>query len=467
MKIIFKIFIFLVQFICFSLLTPQAILASDRNIFGLHLTQVSDINSAREIINSGGGDWGWVTIVIRPDQLNSQLWQEFFDNCRRYHLIPILRLATIMDNNYWQQPNLSQIDTVANFLNNLNWPVQRRYLILFNEINHASEWGGKIDIKSFTDIAIYTIDKFKSLNPDFYLLSSPLDLAAPEKPPEFKSADNVYREIFLYKPEYFQKIDALASHSYPNHGYIGTPNDTGRHSIFGFQWELNLLKNLGINRTLPVFITETGWPHREGETVNNYFYTTKTAVNFLSQALSLWQKNHQVVAVTPFIYNYPYLPFDHFSWLNSQETLYPEYQKILELPKNKNSPVQITTFEAVNIKLPFLILTNIDYVGQITLKNTGQSIWGEINFCLKPLSSPNVTLDAVCLQNETVYPSLRHTFNFKFRIDSLTPVNSQTFLSWESLPRFSITPFTGNATIYHPQFDFLDQLKSQLQKLWK
>ena len=86
-------------FFVFLLLIAKSnpILASDRSIFGLHLSQTSDITSAKNIINSNGGDWGYITIVLRTDQFNRQMWQDFFDNCRLFHLTPIIRLATIME----------------------------------------------------------------------------------------------------------------------------------------------------------------------------------------------------------------------------------------------------------------------------------------------------------------------------------------------------------------------------------
>lgn len=446
---------------------PNVFAAGNKNIFGLHLTQPDDIHSAKNIINSSGGDWGWTTIVIRADQLHQQVWQEFFDNCRRFHITPILRLSTTMGADSWQRPELSQIDSLANFLGSLNWPTKSKHIILFNEINHASEWGGQVDIKNFTDMAIYTAKKFKQINPDFVILSSPLDLAAPEKPSLFKSAENVYREIYLYKPEYFDLIDALASHSYPNHGFVGSPKDRGQYSITGYTWELSYLQNLGIRKTFPVFITETGWPHREGEPSNNYFYTTKTAAQFLKEAINIWKQDPRITAITPFIYNYPHQPFDHFSWLDTNNQLYPSYQKIVDLPKTKNSPAQIIKYELINIHLPFLIFTNRDYSGQITLKNTGQSIWGETKFCLNPTTTPNITLDVLCLDNSLVYPNEQKTFDFKFRVNQASNKNQKSFISWQGLPNTEISAFSGTTFIYHPKSNFFLQFKNTLQRLFR
>ncbi|MCX6726949.1 MAG: hypothetical protein NTY75_04055 [Candidatus Shapirobacteria bacterium] len=453
---------FIIVLLLAFFLNYSPILASDRNIFGLHLTQTSDLSISKDVINSSGGDWGWATIVVRLDQLDRNTWQNFMDNCRIYHIIPIIRLAIYMDQNNWKQPSLSDIDNLANFLNSLNWPTKTQYIIPFNEINHASEWGGAIDIKGFTDMFIYTSQKFKSLNPNFFVLSSPLDLASPENMPQFKSALNVYHEIYLYKPQFFDAFDGLASHSYPNHGFVGIPSDSGQHSVRGYIWELAYLKSLGINKTYPVFITETGWPHREGESNKNNFYTTATSAKFLSETLDIWQNDPRIMAVTPFIYNYPNVPFDHFSWVDKQEQLYPSYQQLIDKPKFKNTPEQITSFDVIENDMPFLIFSDYDYGGQIVLKNTGQSIWGETQFCLTPKSSDNVVVDALCTSNTFVPPGGKLTLNYKFRVAKSN--EEKTFIGWDKVnQQYSITPIVTQGQIYRQDLN----LKEKIIQLFK
>lgn len=465
MSRLYKIILFYVLLITFYATFGSPIFASKSNIFGLHLTQTSDILSAKDVINSAGGDWGWVTIVIRSDQLDARTWQDFFDNCRKYHLIPIVRLATIMDGEIWKHPSRDNIDQFVSFLSSLNWPTQQQHIILFNEINHGREWGGGVDIKDYADLALYAADKFKTANPNFFILGSALDLASPENPPEFKSAANVYREIYLYKPEYFQSLDGLASHSYPNHGYVGKPNETGQHSVRGYQWELATIKSLGIQKSFPVFITETGWPHREGEVTDNQFYTVQTSAKFLGQTLENWIQDDRVVAVTPFIYNYPYSPFDHFSWLTKDGQLYPEYQQVVNLPKAKSTPEQITRYEVEAIHLPILIITNQEYLGEIKLKNTGQSIWGETNFCLTPQTTQNVVADAICTTTPSVPPGHTENFPFKFHLTAADR-HDKTFLSWQNLPPFEIKPLIlGNSILYHPQTNFFETIQAFFQRL--
>jgi len=440
---------FFLCLLAFFFLNNNPILASETNLYGLHLTQTSDISSAKTIINSSNGDWGYATIVIRTDQLDKNTWQEFFDNCRKYHIIPIIRLANIMENNYWKKPEFSDIDHLASFLNSLNWPSSPKYIIPFNEINHASEWGGQIDIKSFTDTFIYTATKFKSFNSDFFILSSALDLAAPENLPNTKGASNVYQEIYDYNPKYFDLIDGLSSHSYPNHGYIGTPSDTGQHSIRGYQWELDFIKKLGIEKTYPVFITETGWPHREGQSKDNQYYSVSTSVDFLLKAYDIWSQDPRILAVTPFIYNYSEAPFDHFSWLDPKEKMYPEYQKIIDSPKKQNHPSQNTKYDVIKINFPLIIFSLKDQEGSLELKNTGQSIWGEKKFCLEPQASSNISLTPLCLDDGILIPPGKSVkIDFQFKINSHL---EKSYLGWDNTPQYEISALSSTSTIYRPK----------------
>ncbi|MDD3002354.1 MAG: hypothetical protein PHS06_00620 [Candidatus Shapirobacteria bacterium] len=449
---------FLILLLIFSLFFNSPILASD-NTFGLHLSQTEDIHSAAKIINSQNGDWGWVTIVIQTSNLDKNTWQNFFDNCRKDHIIPIIRIATIGEGENWKVPDYSDIDHIVSFLNSLNWPTQEQHVILFNEINHGSEWGGGVDIKDFVDKSSYAAKKFKETNPNFFILSCGLDLVAPEEPPKYKSAENVYKEIISINPNYFDNIDGLASHSYPNNGFVGTPNDTGQHSIRGYQWELDLLKKLGVNKDLPVFITETGWPHREGIENQNNFYTTKTTTIFLIEAITnVWSPDSRIKAITPFIYNYSQEPFDHFSWLDENNNLYSEYQQLIDLPKKQNEPKQILSYQLNKITLPLLILEKNTYDGEIILKNTGQSIWGEKRFCLISKSSPNITTSEICSDNNLTLPGQYKIFKFKFIVNAVDNYEGQTYLSWGDLNNFEIQKFTKQSTIYHPKDNFIQRI---------
>ncbi len=461
----FRIFLILLSFVLI-LASPDKTKAVDKNIFGLHLTQLQDLESAKTIINSSGGDWGWITLVIRLDQLDHNAWQNFFNQCRRHHLIPILRLATAMVGDNWQKPSTENINTLAYFLNSLNWPTTQRHLVLFNETNRANEWGGEVNIEEYAKTSIYAAKLFKQLDSNFTVLGPAFDLAAPDQPPKYVSAPSAYRQIFSSNPEYFQLLDGLASHSYPNHGFIGRPTDKGQHSITGYRWELDFLKSLGVAKNLPVYITETGWPHRQGQTNNNVYYTTATTSQFLKLAIQIWQSDPQVKAATPFIYNYPYPPFDHFSWLDQKEKLYPEYQLLIDLPKNQNQPAQKTSFDQKSPRLPFIIFANQIQSGKVVLKNTGESIWGESPFCLAPKPSENIRLDPLCLQKDIkIEPGNSYQFEFSFTVNP-SPGQS-SYISWENLKtRYEISPLNSSATIYQPNDNFLQKLLKNFRKLF-
>ncbi len=439
-----------------------------KNKFGIHVnSDINDLQLATELLNTNGGDWGWVNTVIREDELNQQQWQNFLDQCRRLHLIPIFRLATNIENGNWQKPKKENIKRMADFLNSLNWPIKDRFIIVFNEPNRFDEWGGKVNAEGYFDILDFTADYFHKINPDFYILSAGLDLAAPQKPPKFSSAENFYRQGYNHKPEIFEKIDGLASHSYPNYGFIGLPSDEGRTSIKGYIWELDYLHRLGIKNKLPVFITETGWPHQEGINIQKNFYPAKKVVQLLEQSFKFWLADSRVIAVTPFILNYPQGPFDHFSWINQDQQPYPQFDLLKSLNKPLHKPPQKEKIVFKKIFLPFLLKTSQNYKGEIVLRNEGESIWGEERqFCLRPSkeNSNYIKTSSLCLEkNKLVEPGKEGVLEFE-----ITPSKGESTsqFSWEKLPDFEIRKlpqlFPGK-TIYRRRTGGLSALISWLR----
>lgn len=449
-----------------SLILPQKSQATNHNIFGLHLTQLSDLGKAEPIINSQGGDWGWVTIVLAKKDLDKTAWQDFFNLCRVKHIQPIIRLATVSQGASWARPERSDIDNFANFLNELNWPTKTLPVVLFNEVNHPNEWGGQVDIKGYADIAIYALDKFQQTNPNFLLMGSALDLASPSKG-GYKNASDFYRELWLYKSEYFQKIEALSSHSYPNHGFLGLPTDKGKVSVRGYQWEQEYLHSLGVKQTYPVYITETGWPSRELAGKKSPFYTRATTAKLLAQAFDLWSKDEKIVAVTPFIFNYPYPPFATFSWVDTSEKLYPEYAKFQEYPKSENQPEQVDKIEYLSHSMPILIFANTAYSGQIIIKNTGQAIWQENGqtLCFPAQTNNQVEYTQACSNTTSpVLPGHNLTLKFDFKILAKA---KDLALNWDKLEPIKIQQVVGQGQIYQSQPGLLQNLQNYFSSLLK
>ncbi len=136
------------------------------NKFGIHLAQphYEEIKQAAALINSNGGDWGYLTLVMQENDRNQQKWQEIFDLLREYHLIPIVRLATQPEGEVWRRPKVEDVKDWVEFLNGLNWVVKNRYIILFNEPNHGQEWGGEVDPTSYAEVAISFAKTLKEKN---------------------------------------------------------------------------------------------------------------------------------------------------------------------------------------------------------------------------------------------------------------------------------------------------------------
>lgn len=351
------------------------------NKFGIHLAVPSyeDLESARDLVNSSGGDWGYVTLVIEENDRNKEKWQAIFDQMRKLHLIPIVRLATSPKEDYWRQPMPTEASEWADFLNSLNWVVKNQYVVLFNEPNHGAEWGQAVDPQGYGQVALAFAKALKEKNSDFFIMMAGLDTAAPSIPPQYENEEKFLRKMFSSSSNnlagLFHYLDGWASHSYPNPGFIGLPTARGKNSVKNYQWELALLKRLGVEKDLPVFITEAGWPHSEGKTLGATFYSAQEVAEFFRIYFETIANDSQVITATPFVLNYQMSPFDHFSWqkLDSKE-FYPQYQVIQTIPKQKGSPDQKQKLRIVSI-LPPKLIENSTYRIAVKIKNEGQVIW--------------------------------------------------------------------------------------------
>ncbi|OGM76517.1 hypothetical protein A2208_00810 [Candidatus Woesebacteria bacterium RIFOXYA1_FULL_43_16] len=340
------------------------------NRFGIHITNEKDLPDAAVLVNSSGGDWGYVTFVITEADRNHDRWQSVFDQMRRLHLIPIVRIATKANEEIWEVANEAEINNWVAFLNSLNWVVQNRYVTLYNEPNHAKEWGGKIDPEGYANYLNNFANELHSASPDFFVLPAGLDASA-KNTTSTMDESTFLKRMLVAVPNLFDSLDGWVSHSYPNPGFSGSETDTGRGTIGSFDWELNYLKSLGVTKELPVFITETGWSNKEvdpNKISDMYGYAFR----------KIWNDN-RVVAVTPFILNYPQEPFAEFSWKKADNSFYPYYSSIQAVSKISGEPVQIVSGQIIGAVAQPVILFRGDFLGAILARNTGQSIWNTKN----------------------------------------------------------------------------------------
>lgn len=339
------------------------------NIFGIHILFPTELDLAARLVNTSGGDWGYVTIPIQYGDRDLVKWQTFMDEAQKDHLIPIIRIATepyYANTAVWRKPSDYDILDFANFLNSLNWPTKNRYVLLFNEVNRFDEWGGEApDPAEYADFVEYAADAFKATNPDFFVIAGGFDNAAPND--GVKYVDNL---IYLSKmgqhnPDVFKKIDGLSSHSYPNPNFAEAPSKNKLEGTSTYKYEADLVEKYA-EHPIPVFITETGWNASvlPGSVISQYF---KSVMN------DIWGKDPRVVAVTPFILESGGGPFDKFTFYKGGD--FTDYGKAYQsITKEKGQP------ELTNYKPQIAVKTNGDEPKLLTKA-------GENNGLIKKLSS--------------------------------------------------------------------------------
>lgn len=347
----------------------------NNNKFGIHLAQPTDedIVRASNLVNSNGGAWGYVTLVIHEDDKNLEKWQSIFEKLRENRIIPIIRLATKPQGSNWERPDKEDVEDWLIFLNNLHWVVKNRYIILFNEPNHATEWGGGVDAKNFATIVATFAAKLKESNKDYFIMMGGLDLSAPSQRPRYEDAEIFFKDVVseIGSDTFNQIFDGLSSHSYPNPEFSSSPQKVGRKSIVGYEWELSLLRELGI-KNLPVFITETGW---NGDLISRF----KIAEYFSYAYRNIWLPDDRVFAVTPFILNYQAEPFLKFSWIKKDSgEPYPEYITVSNLSKKEGVP-EIEDSGDLIFQFPEAIVEDSVHNFKFEISNTGQGIWSREN----------------------------------------------------------------------------------------
>ncbi len=425
------------------LLLPLPVLAAEEvNKFGIHILEPADLLKAKELVNANGGDWGFVTVVIRDDDRDAGKWQKFFDDCRRSHLVPMVRLATHLAGDAWVKPLPEDLHFWTDFLGSLNWPVKNKYIVVFNEPNHQKEWGGQINPQEYGRLLEKTISLFKETSPDFKIINAGLDLAAPNSK-ETMDALEFWRQIHQEVPDIFAKLDGWASHSYPNHGYLGTPGQAGRTSIRGYQWELAVLKDrFGLTKDLPVFITETGWPYQvnsKSEIRNPKFYNQEITAKYIKQAYeNVWLPDKRVMAVTPFVLYYPQPPFANFSWITAENKESVQFLTVKDMPKMAWRPEQEFGLKMEKITLPPFLPTSTSFTGKLQIRNTGQSIWGERGMIGLAARTVDAGLEVAPLQipgGVLIEPG--KTTEIDFTLTSSSRSGELTF-AWEHLPEFKI-----------------------------
>ncbi len=334
------------------------------NIFGIHILFTTELDKAAKLVNSSGGDWGYVTVPIQYGDRNLERWQDFMTNARTHHLIPIVRVATepyFKNTGVWRKPDDFDLVDFANFLNSLTWPTKNHYVLLFNETNRFDEWGGEAPSpQDYADFIAYAADVFHSRSSDFFVIGGGLDNASPNDKTQYYDNLVYLRQMGEHNPDSFKKIDGFASHSYPNPDFSQPPSIDKQEGTSTYKYELQIIDQYA-EKTMPVFITETGWnaDRLPQDVIASYYKLAMT---------DIWGKDSRVIAVTPFILQAGGGPFDKFTFYRGDNlTSYAKaYQ---DLSKKKGDP-SLTPQTIVKIskqpitkksKFPIIYLPKIEF----------------------------------------------------------------------------------------------------------
>lgn len=310
----------------FAITNPLAV---SNNKLGIHILFPDEVGKAADLVNNhSAGSWGYVVIPIQNTDRNRDKWQHFFDKCKEQKIIPIVRVATSPTGSHWDLPTSFDLLDFANFLDDLSWPVENRYLIFLNEVNRSDEYGGIVDPENYADFLNMAVDIFKSKSQNFFLLPAGLDNAASDRRNSIRW--NIYlTRMHQRQPDIFNKIDGWVSHAYPNPDFSARPDQKGESKINSFEYDLKLLSKF-TNKDLPIFITETGW--------SNQNLSDKQVGLYYEYAFKHVWNHPQIVTVAPFVLNAQDGPFQQYSFINEQNE-YKEFAAIFSSFATQGSPV--------------------------------------------------------------------------------------------------------------------------------
>jgi hypothetical protein len=286
---------------------PQRVYALDLPPLGFHLLDPGELELA---VANRGEIKGEMPVVV-PMSLydrRKEVWERFFKEADRAEVVPIVRWITRFENGNWIVPSRKDIVEAVRFVNQIDWD-GRRIIVLFNEPNHAAEWGGTVDPKGYAEVALFATNWLKTERQDYVVLPAGLDNDAPTlngTMDSFEFIEQMHRSV----PELFTAVDGWTSHSYPNPAFSGSAFASGRNSIRGFEHELSLLKRL-TDRDFNIYITETGWRQ------NNL--TSRRLISYYKEAATTVWMNEKIKAVVVFVLKATHGPFEEFSLLTEDD----------------------------------------------------------------------------------------------------------------------------------------------------
>jgi hypothetical protein len=294
--------------------TPATTLGLPANKLGVHLllddgtdqwpqaAWPAHLDYARQV----AGEWGYVTELVRSDDLDVARWQRFMDLAAERHLTPIIRLATKgePEHRFWLAPEADSDGSYATaahayaaFVAGLRWPRAPHYVVVGNEPNHGDEWGGRADPAAYARFLVDVSAALHAADSQVAVLNAALDPYSPNtnglpfaNGMTYVDAESFLDEMVAAQPGVLDAVDVWASHPYPlgpltegpwvqafqidlvdgaqNPHHLEPPPGVFNRGVNGYAWELYKLASYG-RVDIPVMITETGWRHAESTDLCN------------------------------------------------------------------------------------------------------------------------------------------------------------------------------------------------------
>lgn len=295
----------------------QTSIAAAASKYGIHILHPGELSAAKVLLSGqagyGANDWHYVTIPLSlADTEKKDEWQKFFTQAHELKLIPLVRLVSEFDGKNWRIPDRKETVKLIDFVSEFVWPTDDRYIIVFNEVNHAAEWGGQLSPENYIESLAFASQWARTQSPPLKILPAALDLAAPNGSNTL-DAFTFWKAVYAADPDFFSYLDGWNSHSYPNPGFISPPTYGGRDGLAGFEQEQAFLRELAgaafSDRNLPIFITETGW--------KSTYSTERHLPAYYKYAMWHVWSAPEVTAVTPFLLQGEPGPFAQFGFVDA------------------------------------------------------------------------------------------------------------------------------------------------------
>jgi len=258
-----------------------------------------------------------------------------------------------------------------------------------------------------------------------------LDLAA-ENGDDSLNPFVFYQTMEAVAPGIFRKLDGWASHSYPNPSFSASPFKSGRNGIDGYRWELSQIAPYLEGKNLPVFITETGWQRKiadgDGVGVNE-----NLIANYYKIAFGQVWNDEKIVAIVPFVFNYPEPLYYSFSFKtntkNSEKKYFNYYFSIKDLTKINGDPEREDKVSDFQTDLPEIIIKGRLKNVNLTMKNVGNYIWNTKDKLKLKIFSQNLELSQIKWNKDEIHPGEKAivTFKLKSNKEGPIPINIKVF----------------------------------------